>query len=59
MNISDEGRKRLLQNGFIAGLTFLDSKYGFIKELPEEEQEEIKEAISKLFSKYGLSEEIV
>ena len=54
MNITDEGRKRLLQGGFLAGLAFIDSRYNFVKELPEEELEEIKQGLNKLFEEYGL-----
>lgn len=59
LNISDDGRKRLLQSGFLAGLKYLDNKYSFVKELPEKELEEIKEALGHLFEEYGLSKEIM
>jgi len=59
MEISDEARKRLLQSGFLAGLKFLDSKYELLDFLPEEEFEELKQELGKLFEKYGLSKEVV
>jgi hypothetical protein len=38
MEISDEGRKRLLQAGFIVGLAFANDKYIYsIKDLPEDD----------------------
>jgi len=60
MEISDEARKRLLQSGFLAGLAFIDSfKYSLPKDLPEEELEEIKNALDKLFEDYGLPKGVV
>jgi len=59
MEITEEGKKRLLQSGFLAGLAYLDNKYSFIKELPDAELEEIKEVLGYLFDQYGLSKEIV
>jgi|GEM_PF-6448377 len=56
MEITDEGRKRLLQAGFLAGLRFLDAKYN---DITDEKVNEIKESLGSLFEDYGLSKEIV